>query len=194
MIVGDVLNVSKRPMRGRRTLVTARITDGTATVGATWFNQPWIADQLQPGMRVRVRGKNRRYGFDVQVVRPRRGARDRRLRARLSRGGGDHGEDRAPRRRSRAAARRRLLRPAARGAARRARRCRSSATRSRSCIGPQSEDEAERGRRRLAFDELLAAPDRHRAPRRRARAHARTVARRAGRADRRATARPCRSR
>jgi ATP-dependent DNA helicase RecG len=66
VIVGEVLNVAKRPMRGRRTLVTARITDGTATVGATWFNQPWIADQLRPGMRIRVRGKNGRYGFDVK--------------------------------------------------------------------------------------------------------------------------------
>src|SRR5581483_10844224 len=50
--VDEVLNVSKRPLRGRRTLVTARVTDGTATIGATWFNQPWIADQLKPGMRV----------------------------------------------------------------------------------------------------------------------------------------------
>ena len=66
VIVGDVLNVSKRPLRGRRTLVTVRVTDGTATVGATWFNQPWIADQLKPGMRVRLRGKTGRYGFDVK--------------------------------------------------------------------------------------------------------------------------------
>ncbi|HEX3056588.1 MAG TPA: ATP-dependent DNA helicase RecG [Gaiellaceae bacterium] len=66
VIVGDVLNVSKRPLRGRRTLVTVRVTDGTATVGATWFNQPWIADQLKPGMRVRLRGKTGRYGFDVR--------------------------------------------------------------------------------------------------------------------------------
>ena len=35
VIVGDVLNVSKRPLRGRRTLVTVRVTDGTAAVGAT---------------------------------------------------------------------------------------------------------------------------------------------------------------
>ncbi|MGH2901234.1 MAG: DEAD/DEAH box helicase, partial [Solirubrobacteraceae bacterium] len=66
VIVGEVLNVSKRPLRGRRTLVTARITDGTATIGATWFNQPWVADQLRPGMRLRLRGKNGRYGFDVK--------------------------------------------------------------------------------------------------------------------------------
>ncbi|HZC31445.1 MAG TPA: hypothetical protein VE261_07995, partial [Gaiellaceae bacterium] len=36
VIAGDVLNVSKRPLRGRRTLVTARISDGTATIGAAW--------------------------------------------------------------------------------------------------------------------------------------------------------------
>jgi ATP-dependent DNA helicase RecG len=66
VIVGDVLDVSKRPLRGRRTLVTARVSDGTATIGATWFNQPWIADQLKPGMRVRLRGKTGRYGFDVR--------------------------------------------------------------------------------------------------------------------------------
>jgi RecG-like helicase len=65
-IVGEVLNVSKRPLRGRRTLVTARITDGTATVTAGWFNQPWVADQLQPGVHVRLRGKTGRYGFDVK--------------------------------------------------------------------------------------------------------------------------------
>jgi ATP-dependent DNA helicase RecG len=66
VIVGEVLNVSKRPLRGRRTLVTARVTDGTATIGATWFNQPWIADQLKPGTHVRLRGKTGRYGFDVK--------------------------------------------------------------------------------------------------------------------------------
>ncbi|MHB8470965.1 MAG: OB-fold nucleic acid binding domain-containing protein, partial [Gaiellaceae bacterium] len=66
VIAGEVLSVTKRPLRGRRTLVTARISDGTATVGATWFNQPWLADQLKPGVRVRLRGKPGRYGFDVK--------------------------------------------------------------------------------------------------------------------------------
>jgi ATP-dependent DNA helicase RecG len=66
VIVGDVLNVAKRPLRGRRTLVTARIADGTATISAAWFNQPWVADQLKPGLRVRLRGKHGRYGFDVK--------------------------------------------------------------------------------------------------------------------------------
>ena len=66
VISGEVLNVSKRPLRGRRTLVTARVSDGTATVSASWFNQPWVAEQLAPGVRVRLRGKRGRYGFDVR--------------------------------------------------------------------------------------------------------------------------------
>jgi ATP-dependent DNA helicase RecG len=66
VIVGEVLNVTKRPLRGRRTMVTARITDGTATTSAAWFNQPWLADQLKPGTQVRLRGKPGRYGFDVK--------------------------------------------------------------------------------------------------------------------------------
>ena len=66
VIVGEVLNVAKRPLRGRRTLVTARVSDGTVPVTATWFNQPWVADQLKPGVRVRLRGKPGKYGFDVK--------------------------------------------------------------------------------------------------------------------------------
>ncbi|HEY2371181.1 MAG TPA: ATP-dependent DNA helicase RecG [Gaiellaceae bacterium] len=66
VIVGEVLNVTKRPLRGRRTLVNARIDDGTATITASWFNQPWVADQLKPGEHVRLRGKQGRYGFDVK--------------------------------------------------------------------------------------------------------------------------------
>ena len=40
VIVGEILNVSKRPLRGRRSLVTARVFDGTAPITATCFNQP----------------------------------------------------------------------------------------------------------------------------------------------------------
>ena len=66
VIAGEVLNVQKRPLRGRRTRVTARIFDGTAPVTASWFNQPWLADQLTPGLHVRLRGKLGRFGFDVR--------------------------------------------------------------------------------------------------------------------------------
>jgi ATP-dependent DNA helicase RecG len=66
VIAGEVLNVSKRLLRGRRTLIRARVSDGTGTATATWFNQPWLADQLRPGQHIRLRGKPGRYGFDVR--------------------------------------------------------------------------------------------------------------------------------
>jgi ATP-dependent DNA helicase RecG len=64
-ISGEVLSVSKR-RRGRLQMLTARVTDGSATVSATWFNQPWLERQLQPGTSVRLRGRQGRYGFDVR--------------------------------------------------------------------------------------------------------------------------------
>jgi ATP-dependent DNA helicase RecG len=65
-IAGEVLSVSQR-RRGRLRILTARVSDGSATVSATWFNQPWLEHQLQPGTRVRLRGRQGRYGFDVRA-------------------------------------------------------------------------------------------------------------------------------
>jgi ATP-dependent DNA helicase RecG len=65
VVSGRVLNVEKRPMRGRRrTRIVARVADDTATISVTWFNQPWLADRLKPGTEVRLRGKLGRYGFE----------------------------------------------------------------------------------------------------------------------------------
>jgi len=64
-IEGEVLSISKR-RRGRLQMLTARVSDGSATVSATWFNQPWLEKQLQPGTPVRLRGRQGRYGFDVR--------------------------------------------------------------------------------------------------------------------------------
>jgi ATP-dependent DNA helicase RecG len=64
-ISGEVLSLSTR-RRGRLQMLTARISDGSATVSATWFNQPWLERQLQPGTGVRLRGRQGRYGFDVR--------------------------------------------------------------------------------------------------------------------------------
>ena len=64
-IRGEVLSVSTR-RRGRLQMLTARVSDGSATISATWFNQPWLERQLQPGTPVRLRGRQGRYGFDVR--------------------------------------------------------------------------------------------------------------------------------
>jgi ATP-dependent DNA helicase RecG len=65
VVGGRVLNVEKRPMRGRRrTRIVARVADDTATISVTWFNQPWLAERLKPGTEVRLRGKLGRFGFE----------------------------------------------------------------------------------------------------------------------------------
>jgi ATP-dependent DNA helicase RecG len=64
VIAGRVLRAEKKPMRGRRTRIVARVDDGTASVSVSWFNQPWLADRLTPGTQVRVRGKLGRFGFE----------------------------------------------------------------------------------------------------------------------------------
>jgi ATP-dependent DNA helicase RecG len=55
----------RRPRRGL-TIVTARVSDATGSISATWFNQPWLADRLRPGTPLRLRGRLGRHGFDVK--------------------------------------------------------------------------------------------------------------------------------
>jgi ATP-dependent DNA helicase RecG len=66
-IEGRVVAARARKLRGRRTLVTAVVTDDSGgSVSASFFNQPWLADRLTPGTHVRLRGRLGRYGFDVK--------------------------------------------------------------------------------------------------------------------------------
>jgi ATP-dependent DNA helicase RecG len=59
-----VRSVSSR-RRGRLKILTARATDETGEIKATWFNQPWLEERLSPGTRVRLRGRANKYGFAV---------------------------------------------------------------------------------------------------------------------------------
>ena len=101
-ITGEVLSVSNR-RRGRLQMLTARISDGTATISATWFNQPWLEQQLQPGTEVRLRGRQGTYGFDVRSFDIGDARGDRGLRAGLPGERGHHGEEAARARRCGAA-------------------------------------------------------------------------------------------
>jgi ATP-dependent DNA helicase RecG len=65
-IAGEVVDVRTRRLGGRRSIVTARVKDESGTIGASWFNQPWLAEKLTPGTHLRLRGKLGRYGFDVK--------------------------------------------------------------------------------------------------------------------------------
>jgi ATP-dependent DNA helicase RecG len=51
--------------RGRLHILTAHVTDATGEIRATWFNQPWLEAKLAPGVRLRLRGKPNRFGFQV---------------------------------------------------------------------------------------------------------------------------------
>src|SRR5689334_9977213 len=131
-------------------MLTARVSDGSATISATWFNQPWLERQLQPGTAVRLRGRQGRYGFDVRS---------------FDIGNGQATADFAPvypaseeitpkklRELIGAALSRTVLDPLP------ARAQAGFPTRADALWAlhrPRSLEEAERGRRRLAFDELL---------------------------------------
>ena len=111
VIEGVVRATSSRRGRGRLKILTARIADGTGEIRATWFNQPWLEEQLTPGTRVRLRGKLEPLRLPGRELRPRRGDRDRRLRAGLpgQRGARAEAAARARRRGARARPRRRAM-------------------------------------------------------------------------------------
>jgi ATP-dependent DNA helicase RecG len=59
---------SARLQRARRLkLVKARVADETGEITAVWFNQAWLADRLVPGMQVRLRGSLRGREFAVRA-------------------------------------------------------------------------------------------------------------------------------
>ena len=81
--------VRRRTLRGARGRLHDPDGDASRTTSGDDLGdvvQPAVArSEATPGTPVRLRGKLGRYGFDVKSLRRRRGAGDRRLRARLSR-------------------------------------------------------------------------------------------------------------
>ncbi|HEX5225605.1 MAG TPA: ATP-dependent DNA helicase RecG, partial [Solirubrobacteraceae bacterium] len=64
----EVRTISARPVRrrGMRPLVQATVFDATATMRATFFNQPWLVARYPPGTRLLLHGKaDGRGGFRV---------------------------------------------------------------------------------------------------------------------------------
>jgi ATP-dependent DNA helicase RecG len=65
-IAGEVQRVSVRRPSRRLAIVQARVADESDEITAVWFNQAWLQEKLQPGTRVRLRGKLERNGFQVR--------------------------------------------------------------------------------------------------------------------------------
>ena len=65
-IAGEVRGVSVRRPRRNLAIVQARVADSSDEITAVWFNQAWLQEKLQPGTRVRLRGKLERNGFQVR--------------------------------------------------------------------------------------------------------------------------------
>jgi ATP-dependent DNA helicase RecG len=66
-VIEAVVRSARGRRRGRLHILTARVTDDSGELQATWFNQPWLEARLAPGTGVRLRGQRNRYGFSVST-------------------------------------------------------------------------------------------------------------------------------
>jgi ATP-dependent DNA helicase RecG len=65
-VLVEVMGSKPRPFRKRRlTIVGVKVGDESGQVRATWFNQPWVAEKLEPGARLLLSGKLSGRGFAV---------------------------------------------------------------------------------------------------------------------------------
>jgi ATP-dependent DNA helicase RecG len=65
-VLVEVRGSKPRPFRKRRLSITSvKVGDESGHVRATWFNQPWVADKLEPGARLLLTGRRDKRGFAV---------------------------------------------------------------------------------------------------------------------------------
>jgi ATP-dependent DNA helicase RecG len=65
-IAVEVLGSTPRPFRKRGlSIVGVKVGDGSETIRATWFNQPWVAQKLTPGTQLLLTGTKGNRGFVV---------------------------------------------------------------------------------------------------------------------------------
>jgi len=60
-VIGQVWDIGKRDLSRNRSMVTATLSDGTATIEVSWFNQPWLANKIKSGMQIVISGKVGQY-------------------------------------------------------------------------------------------------------------------------------------
>ncbi len=60
-IIAQVWETRKQETRNKRTIVKSILSDGTATIEVSWFNQPWLVNKLKPGTQIVLSGKVDQY-------------------------------------------------------------------------------------------------------------------------------------
>jgi ATP-dependent DNA helicase RecG len=70
MVLGEILEVTSRRTRNRRSMVNVAISDSTGRLSLTFFNQPWRERQLEVGMQAVVFGKLDLYQGSRQMTNP----------------------------------------------------------------------------------------------------------------------------
>jgi ATP-dependent DNA helicase RecG len=61
-VIGTVESIDMRPIRGgQMKLIECIVSDGTGSLRVSWFNQPWIVNQLRPGRAVALSGRVDQY-------------------------------------------------------------------------------------------------------------------------------------
>ncbi len=56
--------------KGNRPRFEAVLIDDTGRIDLTWFNGLYLKDKIKPGLRMRVKGKARRFGPGLQIANP----------------------------------------------------------------------------------------------------------------------------
>jgi ATP-dependent DNA helicase RecG len=57
-------------MRGKRPRFEAVLMDPSGRLDLVWFNATYMRDKVHPGMRLRVQGKAKRFGYGLQIANP----------------------------------------------------------------------------------------------------------------------------
>jgi ATP-dependent DNA helicase RecG len=60
-IIGTIWETRARRTRNNKKLIQSTISDGTGTIQATWFNQPWLVEKLAAGRQIVLSGTVDQY-------------------------------------------------------------------------------------------------------------------------------------
>jgi ATP-dependent DNA helicase RecG len=69
-LLADVVAVRHSWPRRGLSLLSARVADGTGTLEAVWFNQPYLGRTVRPGARLYLSGRLERVGARLRLVSP----------------------------------------------------------------------------------------------------------------------------